>query len=311
MREFIEHSDIGRQEFLLHLIKIDEVEQIEWARDTITYEDTSFLLNYYWRVRWKQRRIIVDLVQDQQHPLIKEVMLDFIRIPDRTDDWQDLIAFTQTAALCIIHGNRSLFMNFYEDRDLLKHEINNLLIQNNLNKDTDCSWESETNYETRLNSDEITGLETEAQFIVKQIQEDNDFKHIFPRFEKIDFSLDLEKNPPEEILSALRFYIDALREKKISLDISLETQAYYIGHTIAIYSSIFLNWNLSFLESKLIPEGEVAVISKDRSYVFYPALEVYRLLTEPRCENSIMATINMCKEGIFPKTDEAYTIMMG
>ncbi len=113
------------------------------------------------------------------------------------------------------------------------------------------------------------------------------------------------------VLKCLRNLLDELKSGGIKTEFDNEELAYTVGHTIGLYATLYLEWNMKFLECDFMPDGEVAVISLDNKYVLYPSIFVYRFLENPEIENSFMLSQNTYKDKIFPPTSKDFEVLLG
>ncbi len=119
------------------------------------------------------------------------------------------------------------------------------------------------------------------------------------------------ENDPHLVLRAIRNLIDGIRSHEIESIDNEEVEAFRIGHTIAYFAARYLGWELEFLKSDHIPDGEVAVTSPDKTYALYPALYVYKLFVHPGDENTSLLTFNMLKKGEYSLSDGPYSVVLG
>lgn len=111
---------------LWRTVKTDDPEQIEVARDQIIPRVISYLIKKYWREKdWDRKRAIVELLQDQTHPDLPKLMLDYLRAPLAPRDEQTQLA--QAVALGFIDERYDRFMAYYNDRDLLARDVHYVL----------------------------------------------------------------------------------------------------------------------------------------------------------------------------------------
>lgn len=67
---------------LWRIIQSGDPIQVEAARSWITPKLVPYLMRHYWREKnWGKKRTIVELLQDQDHPDLPRLMLDFLRVP--------------------------------------------------------------------------------------------------------------------------------------------------------------------------------------------------------------------------------------
>ncbi len=67
---------------LWRIIQAGDPQQVEAARDWVTPKLVPYLMKKYWQASdWAKKRSIVKLLQDQFHPDLPKLMLDFLRVP--------------------------------------------------------------------------------------------------------------------------------------------------------------------------------------------------------------------------------------
>ena len=115
----------------LTVIESDVFDDIEEARGWVQPEDIEPLIALYWQLEnWQQKRALVDVIQDQYHPDMPKMMLDFLRVPlAEGDEWVEL---AQAVALGFIDEKYDQFMNYYNDRKLLARDVKEVLRKNGL-----------------------------------------------------------------------------------------------------------------------------------------------------------------------------------
>lgn len=107
---------------LWRIIQSEDPLQVEAARSWITPRLAPFLIQKYWQATdWSKKRAIVELLQDQTHPDLPKLMLDFLRVPLETGDEQTELA--QAIALGFVDERYDRFMEYYNDRDLLAWDV--------------------------------------------------------------------------------------------------------------------------------------------------------------------------------------------
>ncbi len=117
---------IGRAWRLRRVIRSGDGERIESARDAVTPPTVPTLMRWYWRTRdWAQKQAIVTLLQDQAHPHLRDLMLDFLRVPVTAGDKETELA--QAVALGFIDEKYDRFMTYYHDRELLARDVSTVL----------------------------------------------------------------------------------------------------------------------------------------------------------------------------------------
>ncbi|MBK9926626.1 MAG: ankyrin repeat domain-containing protein [Anaerolineales bacterium] len=115
----------------LAAIAQDDPELLESARDWVHAEDIHPLLGLYWQLRdWDHKRAVVEILQDQSTPAIRDMMLDFLRVPLATGDERTELA--QAIALGFINETYDRFQAYYNDRKLLARDVETVLLQHGL-----------------------------------------------------------------------------------------------------------------------------------------------------------------------------------
>ncbi|MEU9130353.1 hypothetical protein AB0D08_19990 [Kitasatospora sp. NPDC048540] len=100
--------------------------EIEFARPEVRPGHVDALVEFYRTLDgWPQRIALVQLVQDQDHPALRPVMLDVLRAPIGADP--ENVELTKAAALRLIDSRYDTFMTFYEDRDALHAAVREVL----------------------------------------------------------------------------------------------------------------------------------------------------------------------------------------
>ncbi len=121
----------SRIQAFLQIIKMDDFEVIESARDTVRPDDLPGLIALYWQLtEWPQKRALVEMLQDQFHPDLPKMMLDFLRAPVAAGD--EPMELAQAIALGFVDERYDRFMTYYNDRDLLAKDRRQVLRQNGL-----------------------------------------------------------------------------------------------------------------------------------------------------------------------------------
>ncbi len=111
---------------LRRAIKLDDPEIIEAARDWVRPQDIPSLMAYYWKLQdWSLKRAVVELLQDQSHPDLPKLMLDFLRVPLKPGDERTELA--QAIALGFIDEQYDRFTAYYNNRDLLAQDVRTAL----------------------------------------------------------------------------------------------------------------------------------------------------------------------------------------
>jgi ankyrin repeat protein len=111
---------------LWRVIQSGDPQQVEYARNQVTPQLVPYLMKKYWHeLDWERKRSIVELLQDQGHPDISKLMLDFLRVPLEAGDEQTELA--QAIALSFIDERYDRFMEYYNNRDLLAQDVRAVL----------------------------------------------------------------------------------------------------------------------------------------------------------------------------------------
>lgn len=117
------------------VIEADEFDAIEAARDWVQPEDLVPLIDLYWQLdSWAQKRALVEILQDQFHPDMPGMMLDFLRVPLESGDEPTELA--QAVALGFIDEKYDQFMTYYNDRERLARDVKEVLRKNGLKSET-------------------------------------------------------------------------------------------------------------------------------------------------------------------------------
>ncbi|MBN2147587.1 MAG: ankyrin repeat domain-containing protein [Anaerolineales bacterium] len=117
-----------RMRHFLHIIEADDPLAIEAARDDVLPSDLPHLIAHYWQQNsWSQKRALVELLQDQHHPDLPKLMLDFLRAPVIEGDEQMELA--QAIALGYVDEAYDQFMVYYNDRTRLRQDVQAVLLQ--------------------------------------------------------------------------------------------------------------------------------------------------------------------------------------
>lgn len=121
----------SRLQAFRQIIREDVPEVIEAARDWLQAGDLGPLIALYWQLEiWPQKRALVEILQDQQHPDLPEVMLDFLRAPAAAGDERSELA--QAIALGFVEERYDRFMVYYNDRQRLARDVRAVLRQHGL-----------------------------------------------------------------------------------------------------------------------------------------------------------------------------------
>jgi len=127
---------LNRQRWRLwHIIQRGDSQKIESARSWVTPQLIPYLMKKYWQTSdWTKKRSIVELLQDQSHPEMPKLMLDFLRVPVGSGDEQTELA--QAIALGFIDERYDRFMEYYNDRNLLARDVRAVLGQHGFQSKT-------------------------------------------------------------------------------------------------------------------------------------------------------------------------------
>jgi ankyrin repeat protein len=113
------------------VIEADNLQVIEVARSWVQPWNVSMLIALYWeREAWPPKRALVEVLQDQIHPDLPKMMLDFLRAPVAPGDERTELA--QAIALGFIDERYDRFMTYYHDRQLLARDVAAVLRDHNL-----------------------------------------------------------------------------------------------------------------------------------------------------------------------------------
>jgi ankyrin repeat protein len=123
--------DAQRRQTFRAILEADDPEAIESARDDVRPQDILPLIAMYWELgNWSVRRALVELLQDQFHPDMAGMMLDFLRVPLSPGD--ERVELAQAVALGFIDEKYDRFMTYYQDRAQLAQAVNEALRRNGL-----------------------------------------------------------------------------------------------------------------------------------------------------------------------------------
>lgn len=122
---------VGQTWRLWRAIQSGDGERIEVARSWVSPKQVPTLIKWYWRERdWSKKRAIVELLQDQFHPQLPRLMLDFLQVPLKDSD--DAFELAQAIALGFMGEKYDRFMEYYNDRSLLARDVRAVLIEHGL-----------------------------------------------------------------------------------------------------------------------------------------------------------------------------------
>ena len=156
--------------------------------------------------------------------------------------------------------------------------------------------------ESPINDQELQFMQEEIISIFELMKDNKEQltrgldKVTLTEIESINCTANYLHNDPQIILKLIRNLLDIIRQGIIDFQIDEETLAYPIGHTYGTFAAVYLNWDLKFLRSDHLPDGELALISKDKHYVIYPSSYIFRLLSDPTTQNDSFQIINKLKE---------------
>jgi ankyrin repeat protein len=121
----------GKYLQMWHIIQSGDSEKAEAARSWITPAMVPFLIHKYWQATdWSRKRIVVELLQDQDHPKLPKLMLDFLRVPLTPGDEPTELA--QAIALRFMGEKYDRFADYYSNRDLLAGDVRAVLAAHGL-----------------------------------------------------------------------------------------------------------------------------------------------------------------------------------
>lgn len=111
---------------LMELVRAEDWDGIEGARDRVRDVSLDELLPEYWRLEgWMQKVAFANLVQDQVHPALRPIMLDVLRAP--RDRAGDVVELTKAIALGFVDEEHDTFNRYYEDRRALHAAVREVL----------------------------------------------------------------------------------------------------------------------------------------------------------------------------------------
>ena len=112
------------------------------------------------------------------------------------------------------------------------------------------------------------------------------------------------------VVCAIRNYIDLFRDGAVQPGVDLESLAYRLGYLYGFALKGLLGWEFVHLVSDAMKEGDVAVVSEDRSLVAYPAMFLFRLLSDPALENTVGLSVNMLAARPPAENPGAYAVVL-
>jgi hypothetical protein len=98
----------------------EDSEQLQSFRETVTEDDLSDLATLYQASKtWRQKCLVIQVVQDQRAPVLRPLMLDVLQVPE---DLGDLASSSRAIALCYLEGDFSpdAFMAWFEEPERAK-----------------------------------------------------------------------------------------------------------------------------------------------------------------------------------------------
>lgn len=106
---------------LLAIVKRGDAEEIEAARDQVTAQDMDALAAAYWTLSTVDEKSgLMQLFSDHIAAGGREVMLDFLKIPDDPDQFNnEYVASGKVVALCQLEGHFGNNEKYWYDRSLL------------------------------------------------------------------------------------------------------------------------------------------------------------------------------------------------
>jgi len=117
---------MNRIEEFLTLIRRADFEEIETARDQVTFSDLGPLAAAYWGLEtWDQKAALIHLIQDHNDPRFRPIILDILKAPDVPTD--DNIILTKAIALCYLDENDNDFSRYYNDTRLIQARADEIL----------------------------------------------------------------------------------------------------------------------------------------------------------------------------------------
>lgn len=120
-----------RKQRFQRVVEGDYPEEIETARSWVERHDVPSLIALYWQQEsWAQKRAVVELLQDQYHPGIGEMMLDFLRAPVAPGDERTELA--KAIALGFVDERYDRFMAYTNDREQLAQDVKAVLRERGL-----------------------------------------------------------------------------------------------------------------------------------------------------------------------------------
>jgi ankyrin repeat protein len=124
-----------RVQRFLPVIEAQEFEAIDAARDWVQAQDVAPLVALYWKLEnWSHKRAVVEILRDQYHAAMRDMMLDFLRAPVAAGDEPTELA--QAIALGFVDEKYDRFMTYYNDRELLARDVQAVLRKHGLQAET-------------------------------------------------------------------------------------------------------------------------------------------------------------------------------
>jgi ankyrin repeat protein len=127
-------EDAWRLTRLIKMAHSGDPAALESARSTVQRQDVEPLIALYWKSEeWSQKQAVVELLQDQHHEKLREMMLDFLRAPVTPGD--EGIQLAQAIALGFVDEEYDCFTRYYNDRKLLARDVQTVLHEHGLQAD--------------------------------------------------------------------------------------------------------------------------------------------------------------------------------
>jgi ankyrin repeat protein len=124
-------EDARRLHRLVQTAQSGDPAAVETARSQVQRKDIESLIALYWKSEgWSQKRAVVELLQDQQHKKLREMMLDFLRAPVASGD--ELTELAKAIALGFVDEQYDRFVTYYNDRKLLARDVQAVLSEHGL-----------------------------------------------------------------------------------------------------------------------------------------------------------------------------------
>ncbi len=134
IKQFFHRQRTGKSQRVARFLPVIEAnapETTETARDWVQAQDVAPLIALYWQLEsWPQKRAVVEILQDQYHADMPNVMLDFMRAPVAAGDEPTELA--QAIALGFVAEKYDRFMTYYHDREMLARDVQAVLREHGL-----------------------------------------------------------------------------------------------------------------------------------------------------------------------------------